>query len=92
MIFKTTVPILYSSDVVKSLTYYVNILGFENKWEWGMPPNFGGLYKNGIEIFFCENGQGNPGTWLSIMVDNVDEYYEMIKAKGATIVSQPSNM
>lgn len=92
MRFNTIVPILYSSNVTNSLNYYVDILGFENKWDWGNPPTFGGIYKNGIEIFFCENGQGHPGTWISIMVDDVDEYYETIKAKGANIVSPPESM
>jgi len=92
MRFNTIVPILYSSDITKSLTYYTDVLGFEDKWEWGSPPTFGGVHRNSVEIFFCEKGQGNPGTWLSIMVDNVDDYYERIKSKGATIISEPKSM
>jgi len=92
MRFNTIVPILYSSDVVRSLAYYVDVLGFESKWEWGIPTSFGGVYKDSIEIFFCENGQGNPGTWISLMVDDVDEYHDLIKAKGATVISAPANM
>ena len=38
MIFKTTVPILYSTDVVKSLTYYVDVLGFESRWNGAIQP------------------------------------------------------
>ena len=92
MRFNTIVPIIYSSDVTKSLTYYTDVLGFEDKWEWGSPPTFGGVHRNSVEIFFCEKGQGNPGTWLSIMVDNVDDYYERIKSKGATIITEPKSM
>ncbi|MES1223825.1 MAG: GNAT family N-acetyltransferase [Bacteroidota bacterium] len=92
MRFNTIVPILNSSNVTASLTYYTNVLGFENKWEWGTPPAFGGIYKDGIEIFFCKNGQGQPGTWISIMVDDVDEYFEIIKAKGADVISPPESM
>lgn len=92
MIFKHAVPILYCTDVAKSLTYYTEVLGFCNKWDWGKPPTFGGVSKDAVEIYFSKKGQGNPGTWLSIMVDNVDEYYEHVKAKGATILSEPKNM
>ncbi|MBS1609281.1 MAG: GNAT family N-acetyltransferase [Bacteroidetes bacterium] len=92
MRFNTIIPILYSSSIINSLNHYTDVLGFENKWDWGSPPTFGGIYKNGIEIFFCENGQGHPGTWISIMVDNVDEYYETINAKGANIISPPESM
>jgi catechol 2,3-dioxygenase-like lactoylglutathione lyase family enzyme len=92
MIFKHGVPILYSTDVRRSLSYYTEILGFEGRWEWGNPPDFGGVHKDSVQVFFCENGQGNPGTWFSVFVDDVDEFYEKIKNKGAIILSTPENM
>src|SRR6185437_10752759 len=85
-------PILYSSNLRRSLSYYTEVLAFENKWEWGKPPTFGGVLKDGVQIFFCEGGQGNPGTWLSIFTSNVDEYFETIRARGARIVSKPETM
>lgn len=85
-------PILYSSDLRRSLSYYTQVLAFENKWEWGEPPTFGGASKDGVQIFFCEGGQGNPGTWLSIFTTNVDEYFETIRARGARIISEPATM
>lgn len=92
MRFHKTVPILYSADVSRSLSYYIDVLGFESKWDWGSPPTFGGVCKGSVEIFFCEKGQGNPGTWLSLFIGNVDEYYETIKSKGAHILSAPETM
>ena len=92
MKFRHVTPILYATNVVESIRHYTTVLGFENSWDWGLPPTFGGVSKNGIEIFFCEKGQGNPGTWLSIFVDDVDAYYEEIKSKGAIIVAAPENM
>ncbi len=91
MKFRHLNPILYSDNVVKSIDYYKNVLGFEGNWNWGTPPTFGGVSKDGVEIFFCEKGQGNPGTWLSIFVDDVDAYYEKIKAAGARILNAPEN-
>ena len=92
MIFKHAVPILYSSDVKRSLRFYTEVLGFESKWEWDDPPTFGGVSKNSVEIFFCKEGQGHPGTWLSIMIDNVDELFERITEKEGKIISAPENM
>lgn len=92
MIFKHAVPILYSSDIVRSVTYYTEVLGFESKWEWDNPPTFGGVSKNSVEIFFCLQGQGSPGTWLSVMIDDVDEFYEFAKGKGAKILCAPETM
>lgn len=91
MTFEKSITILYSSDLKKSLDYYINKLGFDEKWEWKDPPPFGGVVKNDVEIFFCEKNMGHPGTWLCIVVDNVDAYYESIKEKGAIIVSPPEN-
>ena len=96
MKFEKTNPILYSNDIKKSLQYYTEILGFEHSWEWGAAADFGGVSKDDVEIFFCLNGQGHPGTWIALLVENVDEYYEEIKQKGAIVhgspVSQEWNM
>ncbi len=43
----------------------------------------------GTEVFFCKNDQGSPATWISLMVDDVDAYYEQIKYTGAKILHQP---
>ena len=83
---------MYSADVSASILYYTEKLEFDNSWDWGKPATFGGVSRNGIEIFFCEKGQGNPGTWISVFVDNVDELYESIKTKGAKILSVPQTM
>src|SRR5258708_40137619 len=89
MLFKTVVPILYSTDVSRSLTYYVDGLGFDRRWEWGNPPSFGGVIKDAVEIFFSEKDQGNAGTWISVVVDDIDGYYETIRTKGADIIAAP---
>ena len=91
MAFEGVVPILYSADVVRSLTYYVEQLAFDDKWEWDHPTTFGGVSKDCVRLFFCLKDQGNPGTWVAINVDNVDEYYETIKARGAKILSPPGD-
>ncbi|MEZ0541336.1 glyoxalase superfamily protein [Fibrella arboris] len=85
------IPILYSTDVARSLAYYTTVLGFADQWEWESPPSFGGVAKDEVALFFCLEDQGNPGTWLSLMVDDVDAYYDTIKANGATIVRPPTD-
>ncbi len=82
MIFKHSVPIFYSEDVNRSIDYYSQVLCFEHHWKYDDPPTFGGVSKDLVEIFFCKEAQGHPGTWMSIFIDNVDEYYETIKSKG----------
>ncbi len=91
MTFESIVPILYSENVVRSLNYYMEQLAFDEKWEWDNPTTFGGVSKDCVRLFFCLKDQGNPGTWIAVNVDNVDEYYEVIKARGAKILSPPGD-
>ncbi|HVM88193.1 MAG TPA: hypothetical protein VMT76_08380 [Puia sp.] len=41
--------------------------------------------------FFCQEGQGHPGAWPSVMGDNIDEYYNSIKDKSVIIISFPES-
>lgn len=91
MKIESIVPILYSADVAGSIAYYMNELAFDDKWQWDNPTTFGGVNKGCVRIFFCLKDQGNPGTWIAINMDNVDEYYEIIKARGAKILSAPED-
>ena len=89
MKIESVIPVLYAEDVSRSLAYYTEVLGFEQKWAWDEPPTLGGVYTGDTTLFFCKQDQGYPGTWICLNVDNVDEYYEAIKAKGAIILSVP---
>ena len=89
--FECVIPILNVKDIRASMDYYVQKLGFEKKWDWGDPPDFGCVGRGKIEIFLCQGGQGQPGTWMSIFIDDVDALYEEYKKSGATIVNPPTN-
>lgn len=91
MVFESVVPILYSADVKRSIAYYMEQLAFDDQWTWDEPATFGCVSKQCVRLFFCLNAQGSPGTWIAVNMDNVDEYYEIIKARGATIISPPGN-
>jgi catechol 2,3-dioxygenase-like lactoylglutathione lyase family enzyme len=85
------IPILNVRDVAASLNFYVDVLGFDRSWHWGDPPTFGGAHADGSEIQFCLNGQGGPGTWLAIWVDDVDAWHERLRSKGVDIRQAPTN-
>ena len=89
MKFDKAIPILYSTDVSKSIAYFIEQLKFENKWEWDNPPSFGCAYRDSVEIFFSKSNSEIPVIWLALVVDNVDEYYESIKNSGAKIIAVP---
>lgn len=91
MRFESHVPIFCVRSVPASIEHYVNVLGFEKAWDWGDPPTFGCVCRDDVSIFFCEQGQGRPGMWVSVFVDDVDALYEEYKASGANIRQPPTN-
>jgi uncharacterized glyoxalase superfamily protein PhnB len=84
-------PILYVRDFSEAMNYYTEKLLFERLWEWGDPPDFGAVRLGKVEIFFCLNGQGHPGTWLSIFMEDVDDYFERITRLGADVIEGPTD-
>jgi len=87
--FECVTPILNVKDLRASMDYYVQKLGFEKQWDWGDPPDFGCVKRGKVEIFLCQGGQGQPGTWMSIFMDDIDSLYEEYKKSGATILNPP---
>jgi catechol 2,3-dioxygenase-like lactoylglutathione lyase family enzyme len=84
-------PILYVRNFGQAVQYYTRKLLFEKLWDWGKPPTFGAVRLSKIEIFFCLRGQGSPGTWLTIFLDDVDAYCAQIKRRGANVIYGPKN-
>ena len=84
------IPILNVGDVAASLDFYIEELGFERPWHWGDPPTFGGVRAGDQEIQFCQDGQGHPGTWLAVWVDDVDAWYDRLRTKAVDIRQPPT--
>jgi catechol 2,3-dioxygenase-like lactoylglutathione lyase family enzyme len=57
---KHLVPILNVSNIQESFAWFEK-LGWKKGWDWGDPPDFGGVCNGGFEIFLCQNGQGSRG-------------------------------
>jgi hypothetical protein len=53
MKFEKSNPILFSSDVKRSIQYFIEVLEYEHSWTWGDPIDFGGVTKDEVEIFFA---------------------------------------
>jgi len=84
-------PILYVRDFAEAMSYYTEKMLFEKLWEWGEPPEFGAVRLGKVEIFFSLRGQGQPGTWLTILMEDVDDYCEKIKKLGADVIFGPAD-
>lgn len=84
-------PILYVRDFREATNYYTKKLLFDLRWKWGKPPSFGCVSLGRVEIFLCLKAQGHPGTWLSLFMEDVDDYFERITKKGADIIYGPKD-
>jgi catechol 2,3-dioxygenase-like lactoylglutathione lyase family enzyme len=54
------IPILNVSNIEESFAWFEK-LGWQKGWDWGDPPDFGGVSNGEGEIFLCLNGQGSRG-------------------------------
>jgi uncharacterized glyoxalase superfamily protein PhnB len=90
--FEGVIPILNVKNFAASMDYYVNKLGFTKKWDWGTPPSFGCVARGKVEIFLCAGGQGQPGVWMSIFMEDVDALHEEYTKSGAIVRLPPTNM
>ncbi|HET6977128.1 MAG TPA: bleomycin resistance family protein [Pyrinomonadaceae bacterium] len=89
--FKVATPILNVKNIQESFDYYVQKLGFEKRWDWGDPVDFGCVARGKVEIFLCQGCQGQPGMWMSIFLDDIDALHEEYKKSGATILNPPTD-
>ena len=81
--FENAVPILNVADMAASVRYYVEALGFRNA-DWGNE-NFTSVNRDGAAIYLCRAGQGRPGTWVWIGVEDAAAVYEEYRASGARV-------
>ncbi|MBS1713090.1 MAG: GNAT family N-acetyltransferase [Armatimonadetes bacterium] len=88
---KSSSAVLACSDIVATLAFYQDVLGFETVWAWGEPPTFGSASSGGATILFNRQPelaakiQGHQH-WIN--VDDADELHETHRARGAKIVEE----
>ena len=87
--FEGSAPILRVADMSISVRYYVEVLGFENA-EWGND-DFTSVNRDRAGIYLCRGGQGEPGTWVWIGVEDVAALQKEYEASGAKIRHAPRN-
>ena len=87
--FEGAAPILKVADMSRSLQYYVEVLGFSNA-DWGND-YFTHVGRDKAGIYLCQGGQGQPGTWLWIGVEDVGTLYKEYQTTGARIRHAPRN-
>jgi GNAT superfamily N-acetyltransferase len=83
-------PISPVADAVATVRHDRAVLGFQEGWTWGEPPDFGGVRWGKVGAMFAlRSGLDAPigGQWHSFFVEGIDALYESHRRNGAAICS-----
>ncbi len=87
-------PVLAVNDILETVSYWHDVLGFPDKWTWGEPPDHGGVSWHGTFIQFSHNpalATVSKGNAIFIRVRNLESLYDFHQTKNAVIVEPLEN-
>jgi catechol 2,3-dioxygenase-like lactoylglutathione lyase family enzyme len=82
--------ILAVADVVATVRYYRDKLGFPREWLWGEPPDFGGVSWGKVGVMFCLQpalAANIEGHQHSFLVSGIDRLHERHCDNGVEVIS-----
>src|SRR5262249_31131973 len=82
--------ILAVADVVDTVRYYRDKLGFTGEWLWGDPPDFGGVTWGKVGVMFCLQpalAATIEGHQHAFLVSGLDRLHERHRANGVEVIS-----
>ena len=99
--FTNVCPVLISEDIIKTVNFYVEKLGFRYAKHYDKIDNFATLYRDSIELVVVQSKFGKVesnakryGTGYDIYIDpdtseGVDIIYQEFLSKGVKVVEKP---
>ena len=77
------VPILPAHDIIETLEFYTQKLGFTDSWTSGNPVDYGGV-KAPLELHFYQSENPDIAHWTSfrVLTHDLDALYERCAAYG----------
>ena len=87
--FGPATPVLRVADLVASLAYYIDVLGFTRDWQ--ASESFASVSRDRCCIFLCQGGQGHRGSWTWIGVSDAGALHDELARRGARIRQAPTN-
>lgn len=91
-------PYFPVADVLRSVRFYDEVLGFHSDYVAGSPPQFAICSRDGLSIMLrrveaperIRPGESQGGTWDAFFwVDDADGLHAELAARGATVVYGP---
>jgi len=99
--FYGVVPVFLVDEIVPTVEYYRDVLGFEVDFVYGDPPTYGSVSRGGAVLQFTLSdppgrrnsvlraGPGN-GVDAYFVVRDVDELHEELRSRGALVRQSPA--
>ena len=87
-------PIFAVADIVRSVRFYVDVLGFEREWLYGTPPVHAGVAMDKFQLMFSLNPKlaaRCAGHQHFFRVDDVKALFEKHKSAGVPIIEDLAN-
>jgi len=91
---KSSEPIFAVADIVRSVRFYVDVLGFEREWLYGTPPVHAGVAMDKFQLMFSLRpalAEQCAGHEHFFRVDDVKAMFERHKTAGAPMVEELVN-
>jgi uncharacterized glyoxalase superfamily protein PhnB len=89
--FATMSAVLPVRDVVETMQYYRDVLGFKIEWLWGEPPQHAAVTKDHVALQFTtwlrDKAEIIPCGWQYIVVSDVDALHDEYSQNGAKIIT-----
>lgn len=86
--------VLVVKDVLRSLEYYRDVLGFDTVFTYGQPTFYAGVQRDSVTIHLqaASETKRRPGHGaVNIFVTNVDYLYEELKSRSAKTLNKPKD-
>lgn len=90
------VPVVKTSDLERSLHFYIQVLDFDRKWpdyaDTELANGVADLVKDGAELQLSRHsGDGVFGSLQRVFVDDVDERYRTFRSRGLDTTQRPES-
>jgi catechol 2,3-dioxygenase-like lactoylglutathione lyase family enzyme len=79
-------PILRVANLADSVDFYTRMLGMDVHHTLGEPADFAIIGRDGLQIYLCQGGQGQAGTWLAMFVSDPLALREHLVASGIAVL------
>ena len=81
-------------DVLRSVEYFRDVLGFHTEFTWGEPVCYAGVERGNVLIHLqaASDTKRQPGHGaVNVFVTNVDALYEELKSRGTRTLNEPKD-